>query len=517
MLDVFIEKLNGNLIYTSIKDDNNYTYSSLLYVNIIAEDGGYIAKELIHNKLEDRLKEITGQQEIKIHKEYDLDFTKISNQQNQQATETKEYMFPNQWRINLLLFLDAIKNVGVTEEELYGEKIEVYWDMLVTETNTSTIKVPYTRKNKENQNLGVIWDYFYLIAPSNGFMGGINYGKDALNLLKKHNIMPPAENQVTPLPDEYYFIKMYNNEWKEFNEISLLTKTIINIIRFKYNTDDIIDPFFNVFQNSRMAKTNKTDVLEVRYSSSEKEITFPMYLKELLGEEATDVMKYLAQRDLNEQYEEFSKDTQPTASWTTNEDYHKTDDECQYNDDYMTYMEEDYSYKEIEHKVESLYRTIKNAEKDKIIENNLEPFMLLIDYFGKPLNELLEVYQILEKHREIKRKNLFLYNFAMLLDPMNYTIIMNDIFPSSQYNNYAWKYKCKIGESCRISFNLKKIKYDVNTDSTQHQQTHQHTDPTTQQSTTQQQPAINQQTNTQQPTKHQTTKDTISIDETVGF
>lgn len=286
--------------------------------------------------------------------------------------------------------------------------------MIVTETDAVTIKIP-TEFVYSDQAIQNSWDYEYLLYPTTNMDVKVFKMNDEL-LEKILNKIPNPEDKqcvmdfVIPgdlMLQEGFTPNRYEYSRRKLRDASMLCKAYINQIRIKemYLNND--NDFYSIYQQTRIARTNKRSYQEIVYKSNlSEEPTFPKRFKELLDLEVSEVHKI----DMDE--------------WSKFRD--KIDNTIEFkpmkND-----MDAITKYMEIENNIISEYDTMCE-------------------------------YEVAEKKRELIREEIFLSNLCLVGNLRTMLILIKNTPQCQKYGLLEYKYRLgsdTLRNEVKLSFKYK--------------------------------------------------------------
>lgn len=217
---------------------------------------------------------------INIYKAKPENFVKIINE-----FYGDKQVYPGTNICKLRESLKKLREIDMITEETSGEMVKTYIPKFaVYQRDVVSLKIPthFTYDDEAR------WDYDYLIYPLTDMLNdSLTYNKDLIDKLNNNdngiqidiNTLPKIldDNLLTCFTPNRYRLAQLN-----YTIVSLYTKGLIHILRNLPPSEIIESRFYDIYQNSRMAKTEKLPYMEIIWKDKEtNEITFPTLVKQL--------------------------------------------------------------------------------------------------------------------------------------------------------------------------------------------------------------------------------------------
>lgn len=190
--------------------------------------------------------------------------------------------------------LEKLRHIGmITEETEHGGMIKTLLPAYaVYQRDVVSLKIP-THFSYDNESK---WDYEYLIYPlTDMFNDSISYNEKLINIINDNSDIEKIDVDTLPtVTDDMLLTCFTPNRYRlarfEYSILSMYTKGLIRILR-NVNQNEIMDSrFYDIYQNSRMAKTEKLGYVEIQWKDIETdEYTFPELSRRMLGIEIEDL------------------------------------------------------------------------------------------------------------------------------------------------------------------------------------------------------------------------------------
>lgn len=282
-------------------------------------------------------------------------------------------LWENTNMINLRSNLDKLRNVGmITDETEHGGMVKTLLPAYaVYQRDVVSLKIP-THFSYDNETR---WDYEYLIYPlTDMFNDSISYNENLINLINKNTEDYKIDvNDLPKVTDDMLLTCFTPNRYRlarfEYSIISMYTKGLIRILRNVSQNETMNSRFYDIYQNSRMAKTEKLGYVEIQWKDAEtNEYTFPELCRTMLGIELSAL----------------DEDSLDKALFALDNMIEQV--------------------KQVGSKVEGYYNNL----------NGLKALRMYKEYSEKDnVDEIVEKYEELERKREKCRENIFYMNLNL--------------------------------------------------------------------------------------------------------
>lgn len=318
-------------------------------------------------------------------------------------------------QLSILAYIRAFES----EVESTGAIKTYLPNMAVFEREAVSIKIPtFYFEERDNH-----WDYEYLMEPISDFLEGqVNFNSELSSKLRRaYSEWELDENFKPDAPLAAFSINRYRIAQLKYRIASSKTKALIRICREKEDQSNFLSRYYNIYQKTRMARTDKLGYMQINWKDPlTAEMTFPKIVESLTGQRVESLRMKGAEKTV-ENLKRMLKDVE---------------------DKYNNLQPKT---KEDKQNLIVLYVMIED------LKSTIEYFELCSD---TDVKEALTRYEQYEEDREETRREIFKYNLGLWKNLDNIVRFYNGIMPFPVNNIMGLEFSDRYND-IRLTFSRK--------------------------------------------------------------